>query len=104
MLIVLDLESHLAEAGFAVVVARSREEASHLLSDFTPDLAIVDVELSDGPCHAIAGTLVERNVPFIVHSGTPLDDATDIFRRGHFLSKPASMPKLVEIAKAMIGG
>jgi DNA-binding response OmpR family regulator len=104
MLIVLDLESHLAEAGFAVVVARSCAEANRFLGDQTPNLAIVDVELSDGSCHAIAGTLVERNVPFIVHSGTPLDDGTDVFRRGHFLSKPASMPKLVEIAKAMVGG
>ncbi|BCM21819.1 response regulator [Mesorhizobium sp. J8] len=102
MLIVLDVEAHLAEAGFAVIVARSCEEADRLLGDLTPNLAIVDVELADGSCNAIAGTLAERDVPFIVHSGTPLDERTDVFRKGHFLLKPASMPKLVEIAKAMV--
>ncbi|TPI36812.1 response regulator [Mesorhizobium sp. B3-1-9] len=104
MLIVLDVETHLAEAGFAVVVARSCEEANRFLSGHTPNLAIVDVELADGSCHAVAGTLLERNVPFIVHSGTPLDEGADVFRAGHFLLKPASMQKLVEIAKAMVEG
>lgn len=100
-LIALDVEQHLAEAGFQVVHVTSCEDAERYLADQSPDLAVIDLTLRDGICHGVARILVERSVPFIVHSGSnEIDDNPDhqIFQSGTWISKPSSMADLVAMA------
>lgn len=50
ILIALELESLLQDAGHSVVgIAASSDEALAMGSDFQPDLAFVDIHLADGP-------------------------------------------------------
>jgi ActR/RegA family two-component response regulator len=50
VLISLDLETGLRDAGFTVAAARSCVEATEFLNANRPDAAIVDVQLTDGEC------------------------------------------------------
>ena len=48
----------------------SAAEALAWLERDAPSVAILDYSLKDGPCTALARTLRERGVPFIIYSGT----------------------------------
>jgi CheY-like chemotaxis protein len=70
MLIAADVEAMLAEHGIAkVTTAPSVAEAMRQLKAFTPDVAILDVNLGSGTSLPIAEELVRRNVPFIFATG-----------------------------------
>ena len=58
-IIALMAEDALAESGFTVA------------GDNTPDVALLDVELRDGPCTEVARVLSERGVPLVFFSGGP---------------------------------
>jgi DNA-binding response OmpR family regulator len=57
-LIRMDLEAALGEAGFNVALARSCAEAADFLANHRPDVAALDVRLSDGECTAAAKKLI----------------------------------------------
>ncbi|WP_313200450.1 HWE histidine kinase domain-containing protein [Rhizobium sp.] len=70
MLIAADVESMLAEHGInKVTTAPSVSEALRRLKGFTPDVAILDVNLGSGTSLPIAEELVRRGVPFIFATG-----------------------------------
>jgi light-regulated signal transduction histidine kinase (bacteriophytochrome)/CheY-like chemotaxis protein len=70
MLIAADVETMLAEHGIAkVTTAPSVAEALRRLKSFTPDVAILDVNLGSGTSLPIAEELVRRNVPYIFATG-----------------------------------
>lgn len=77
VLISMDLEATLIDAGFAVALARSCAEAADFLDDHRPDVAIRDVRLSDGDCTVTAKALVSLGMPFILHTGALLDGERD---------------------------
>ena len=67
-LIALDVENTLADADLdRTKVFFSRAEAIKWLADHTPDGAVV-IFLRDGECMEVAQLLVERSVPFVVHT------------------------------------
>jgi DNA-binding response OmpR family regulator len=68
------------------------------LADNTPDAAIIDIVLRDGPCSDVAGILVERGVPFVVHSARRAitDEANDVFRAGKWVSKLSDPSDLID--------
>src|SRR4051794_19661609 len=69
-LIALMIAHELAEAGYEVVGPfTSCADASDWLSRDTPELAILDVQLKDGPCTEMAIELQNRGVRFAVFSG-----------------------------------
>jgi DNA-binding NtrC family response regulator len=69
-LVGLDLAEALDAAGFYVAGPfRSGREAARWLERFTPDVAVVDLALSDGPCRDLVRALRARGIPFLVHSG-----------------------------------
>src|SRR5918999_5626827 len=68
------LSGDLRDEGYAIAGPFSREsDALAWLADDTPDLAIVDFVLRDGPCTALLRALRERGVPFVIFSGYARD-------------------------------
>lgn len=62
----------------------------------TPDAAILDVRLRDGPCYELANALDARKVPYFIFSGDP-PTALDHQRLGHveWVEKPGGVTKLL---------
>lgn len=98
--IALDLEYVLKDAGFNTRVCGSCAEAMQWLSCETPMAAVLDVELKDGPCAAVASILHVRNVPFVVHSGSTKSDIPKIFANGVWLEKPSDKVNMVQALRA----
>ncbi|MBZ9676866.1 response regulator [Mesorhizobium sp. ES1-1] len=105
-LIALDVEQHLRECGFSVTLVTSCEAADHFLSEQDADVAIVDLKLTDGYCHRVARVLIDRSIPFIVHSGSDEIDepGQEIFRRGRLFRKPADTKELAAVALSIATG
>jgi light-regulated signal transduction histidine kinase (bacteriophytochrome)/CheY-like chemotaxis protein len=70
MLIAADVESMLADHGVSrVTTTPSVSDALRRLNDFTPDVAILDVNLGSATSLPIAEELVRRDVPFVFATG-----------------------------------
>ncbi|MGF9567284.1 HWE histidine kinase domain-containing protein [Neorhizobium sp. BT27B] len=70
MLVAADVETMLADHGISkVTTAPSASEALRRLRDFTPDVAILDVNLGSETSLPIAEELTRRNVPFVFATG-----------------------------------
>jgi len=90
-MISLDLEASLISEGFEPITVSNCAEAHKWLEVITPEVAILDVLLPDGSCEPIAEMLVDRGVPFVVHSGAPATEYDGTFlARGYWMPKPAS--------------
>jgi DNA-binding response OmpR family regulator len=69
-LIAVDLQDELQDAGFEVAGPFTTCTAAlEWLETKTPDAAILDAALKDGPCRKIALELGRREVPFLIYSG-----------------------------------
>ncbi len=68
-LIAMSLEAYFEDVGFAVHTLTSIAQAQAWLKDNTPELAILDFMLRDGPATELAEELHRRGIPFIVYSG-----------------------------------
>lgn len=102
-LIALDIETILEGAGFDVTTVMSREEANDWLAICRPDIVVVDIILRDGPCHELVEHLIERNIPFIVHSGDhPSMHVDTPFAHGRWVNKPAEDGILIDAARALL--
>ena len=74
----------------------SSAETLTWLSGHTPDVAIIDVELKDGACAALARELTRKLVPFVVFSGNPQSSNADpAFASAIWIEKPDTMEHLV---------
>jgi DNA-binding response OmpR family regulator len=66
----LALADALTDAGYVVAgPIATTTDALDWLRRATPDLALVDVMLRDGPCTRLAGELRRRGIPFLINSG-----------------------------------
>ena len=89
-IIAITLEDELAQAGFAIAGPfASCSSALTWLDQNTPDAAVLDVSLGDGPCNELASTLTQRGIPFVVHSGYGKDSASAEFVGAQWIVKPA---------------
>ncbi len=76
----------------------SARDALAWLENETPDLAIVDYMLRDGPCTKLLRVLRERGVPFVIFSGyARAPDEHDEFSDAPWFDKPASSDALLEV-------
>jgi DNA-binding response OmpR family regulator len=67
------LEAYLEDAGIDVAGPfPSSAEVAAWAQTYTPELAILDYKLKDGPCVTIAKNLLARGVPVIIYSGMRL--------------------------------
>lgn len=93
------LEVEFTEAGFDIAGPFKRvEDALGWLQTATPDIAVIDTILADGPSAALAVALRERAVRFIVHSGSdPGPGGThEAFSGAPWLTKPMLPGAVVE--------
>lgn len=105
-LIGIDLECVLVDSGYEVAWIRTCDEAiNYLVSHNDVDLVLMDIELSDGPCAAVARVVKSRRIPFVVHSGHGLnsDDVDAVFHDAPWIAKPAEFHFLLSTLKALVG-
>ncbi|MDX8523664.1 response regulator [Mesorhizobium sp. MSK_1335] len=101
-LIASDVANGLKARGFEVACVASERAAVTWLEDNKPDLAIIDIQLLDGRRGVAAARLKEAGVPFLVHSGYDPEFQSPIFHGAPYLSKPAPIPHLVELASQLV--
>jgi DNA-binding response OmpR family regulator len=104
-LIAMMLEQDLRGAGFEVAGPFSTCAASlKWLAVQTPDAAILDIELDDGPCTEVAQTLKDRGVPFLTLTGRPPDFAREgeAFSGAPRLEKPMGHHEVIEILRGLL--
>jgi DNA-binding response OmpR family regulator len=97
-LISVILSGDLRDEGYLIAGPFSRgQDALAWLADDTPDLAIIDYMLRDGPCTRLTQALRERGVPFVIFSGYARDlDTENEFADAPWFDKPASLDALLD--------
>jgi DNA-binding NtrC family response regulator len=97
-LIGMSLEAYLEEAGFLVAGPfPSCADALQWLESNTPQVAVLDVSLTDGTALPIARELKGRNTPFAVYSGLPFSaNLPEEFDDVPWLEKPAPREELTQ--------
>ena len=97
-LIALDVEVTLRTFGYNIAATLSScYAAAEWLASRSPDVAILDINLTDGACADVAQILADRDIPFIVHSGSlRSDELHAVFLGGHWVAKPALPEQLIE--------
>jgi DNA-binding response OmpR family regulator len=98
-LVAMFIEAELDDAGYEVIGAFSTYvEASAWLDSDTPDIALLDHTLRDGPCTDIALELRRRGIPFIALTGSDQGELPEAFRDAPYLEKPvdaAFLPRMM---------
>jgi light-regulated signal transduction histidine kinase (bacteriophytochrome)/ActR/RegA family two-component response regulator len=105
LLIALDAEAMLQEAGAATVeVVSTAEKALAFVAGKTCSVAVLDVNLGSGTSMPVADELAKRGIPFIFASGYN-DSATipERFRRVGIIVKPYSMASLTSAISEALG-
>ena len=102
-LISVILSGDLSDEGYLIAGPFSRGgDALAWLADNTPDVAIVDYMLRDGPCTTLTRALRERGVPFVIFSGYARGtDIDDELRDVPWFDKPASSDELLAALAAL---
>ena len=105
-LIGLNLRDDLQDAGYRVEGPFTTCAAALLwLETATPDTAVLDAALKDGPCRAIAQELTRRKVPFLIYSGYHEDRQLLVeFPNMTWIEKPAPCSVLVEACQRLLVG
>jgi ActR/RegA family two-component response regulator len=100
-----DTKRALERAGARVIGPSARpEEALGLIDRESPDCAVIDLNLGDGPSFVTAYRLVERNIPLLIVSG--YDDIAlpkDLLGVPR-LEKPVDVADLVDALHAVMRG
>jgi DNA-binding response OmpR family regulator len=95
-LIAMDHEHYAEQAGFTQITVMSTcAAAEDWLQSHTPSVALLDVQLRDGPCSGVAALLRNKGVPFVVCSGSGEGDADPNFHDGIWLPKPCIPEDLI---------
>ena len=104
-IIAFELEHSLKSAGFGVAGPFSTcAEAEAWLTAGEPDAAILDNQLKDGPCDALAADLSRRGVPLVIFSGhEDQRDASSPDWKARWLTKPIRFPALLTALQEQMG-
>ncbi|KQY41469.1 MULTISPECIES: response regulator [Rhizobium/Agrobacterium group] len=95
-LIAMDHEHYAERAGFTqITVISSRAAAEEWLQSQTPAVALLDIQLKDGPSSSVATLLRNKGVPFVICSGSGKEDADPNFHDGIWLPKPCIPEELI---------
>src|SRR5260221_13547432 len=92
----------LSANGYDVTQASSCREALTILSTFTPDIAVLDMQLPDGDGLSLVSFLRPdkrfQNTRIIAATASPkYQQHADAYGIDHFLNKPVSMPTLINL-------
>ena len=101
-IVALALEEELADAGHQVIGPfPSCAAASRWLQHDTPDFAVLDWELADGPCTEVARELGRRGVRYAVFSASDRADAPAAFRHVPWFDKPSDLAELTSLIQSV---
>jgi len=103
-IIALNLQDELQDSGYRVAGPfTSCADALAWLGTETPNVAVLDTMLRDGPCRAIALELSKRHVPFLIYSGHREErDLLPEFEHVTWIEKPVPASVLVEECKQLL--
>lgn len=103
-LVAMDLEGIVQDAGAEEVrLAMNLAEAWRTVSDWRPDLALLDVRLPDGSSHDLAAELHERGVHVLFHTGdADASRLAAVAPGAGVLRKPSSAPMIVAAISGLI--
>ncbi len=103
-LIALDVHDELRDAGYeAAGPFTTCAAALEWLQTATPDTAILDAALKDGPCREIALELTRLRVPFLIYSGYHEDpELLAAFSHVTWIEKPAPSSVLIEACQQLL--
>lgn len=100
-LIALQVEELLLRAGFTnVSVCASYQDAMQWLEKNTPGLAVVETRLGEGSLDPVLSALVDRGIPYIIHSVVDVaeSDRTQARNECAWICKPSDPAELIEAA------
>jgi DNA-binding response OmpR family regulator len=105
-LIALNLQDDLQDAGFEVAGPFvTCTAALEWLGTETPNTAILDATLKDGPCREVALELSRREVPFLIYSGHHEDrELLAEFHHVTWIEKPVPSAVLVQACQQLLVG
>jgi CheY-like chemotaxis protein len=96
-LVALEMQSVLADAGFAEVeYAATEREALARIEEGGWDAAIADANLNGRGISRIAAALTEHGVPFMIVTGYARESLPPEVAHVPFLDKPFHAPRLVQ--------
>jgi DNA-binding response OmpR family regulator len=97
-LIAMALEAAVEEAGFRIAGPFMHNAAALAwLEAHTPDLALLDVLLRDGPCTPVVRALRARNIPFAIYSGLKPANRDSDLAAVPWLEKPVARDELAKV-------
>jgi DNA-binding response OmpR family regulator len=104
VLIGLNLQDELQDAGYRVAGPFTTCSAAlEWLQAATPDTAILDAALKDGPCREIARELGNRAVPFLIYSGYGADqELLAALHHVTWIEKPVPPSALVQACQELL--
>jgi DNA-binding response OmpR family regulator len=105
-LIAFNLQDELQDAGYAVAGPFTTCSAAlKWLQTGTPQTAILDAALKDGPCREVALELSRRGVPFLIYSGHHEDrQLLAGFHHVIWIEKPVPSAVLVQACQQLLVG
>jgi DNA-binding response OmpR family regulator len=106
VLIGINLQDELQDAGYQVAGPFTTCAAAlEWLQTTTPDMAVLDAALRDGPCREIALELGNRAVPFLIYSGYGADrELLSEFHHLTWIEKPVPPSALVAACQQLLIG
>jgi CheY-like chemotaxis protein len=102
MLIALDIQAQLEELGHKVLTASSLARALAIVETERVDVAIIDWYLRDDNSAPITDLLQQRQIPFVLCSGSALEELARLFPTSPILSKPYASEELVGAVNRLI--
>ena len=84
--------------GIVITVQNRADAYRHMQHPI--DLAILDVDVTDGRSHQMAATLQKRAIPFIFVSSSTPDDLPDGLKHAQFIPKPFDEDELRQVVSA----
>jgi DNA-binding response OmpR family regulator len=101
-LIGMEIEAILDEVGLEVTGPFAfGVDALAWAEQATPDVALLDYMLRDGPCTEPVHSLLRRGVPVLIYSGIPQADIPPDLRQVTWIEKPVERAKLLDVLAAV---
>jgi CheY-like chemotaxis protein len=104
MLIALDIQQQLQELGHDVLTASSVGEALGIVDRRQIDVAIVDWHVGKQISAPLIEQLRARHIPFVLCSGSALDELVSLFPSSPLVTKPFAADALVSALTQAVDG
>lgn len=93
----MDISEEIEQAGGTVLGPCRDIAASMIQLEAGPDVAVVDINLGEGPSFEIARALEERGVPFVFLTGYDAATIPPEFAHVESVNKPADAARVIDV-------